>query len=197
MTEHDVALVEAIRTPIGCRNGGLSTMHSIDLLATAQRQLFTAVGCRSSGRGAGGGQLRHPSRYLVIETSRATPGWRRTPDRGRGQHHRRAVGLVATDHEHGVRLVRSGLVDIAVGCGVEVMNRVPMGSSVPREPDVGQPVNETYRNQHNWTTQFEGAERMARRWGLSRAMCDAFGKLSHDRAGAAWADGRFDSQIGW
>jgi acetyl-CoA C-acetyltransferase len=92
-------------------------------------------------------------------------------------------------------LVASGVVDVAVGCGVEVMSRVPMGSTIPKVPDVGKPVNTSYRKHHEFTSQFEGSERLAEQWGITRSHCDAFGKLSQDRAARAWAEGRFATQV--
>jgi acetyl-CoA C-acetyltransferase len=92
-------------------------------------------------------------------------------------------------------LVVAGVVDAAVACGVEVMSRVPMGSTVPKDPFVGKPVTRAYWKHYEYTSQFEGAERIADKWGITRAQADEFGKQSQDRAAAAWAEGRFDSQI--
>jgi acetyl-CoA C-acetyltransferase len=75
------------------------------------------------------------------------------------------------------------------------MSQIPMGSTIPKEPAVGVPVNKNYWQHFEWTSQFEGAERIAKKWKLTRADTDAFGKLSQDRAAAAWAAGAFDSQI--
>jgi len=92
-------------------------------------------------------------------------------------------------------LVASGMVECAVACGVEVMSRVPMGSTIPRDPDVGKPINRSYWEHYEFTSQFEGAERMARRWGITRGDCDDFGLLSQERAARAWAEDRFASQV--
>jgi acetyl-CoA C-acetyltransferase len=92
-------------------------------------------------------------------------------------------------------LIASGVVDSAMGCGVEAMSQVPMGSTVPKEPSVGKPVNKKYWEHFEFTSQFDGAERIAKQWGISRDDTDAFGKRSQDLAAAAWADNRFDSQI--
>ena len=81
-------------------------------------------------------------------------------------------------------MVASGVVDAAVACGVELMSRVPMGSTIPKDPNVGKPVNKNYWAHYEFTSQFEGAERIAETRGLTRADCDAFGKQSQDRAGA-------------
>jgi acetyl-CoA C-acetyltransferase len=82
-----------------------------------------------------------------------------------------------------------------VACGVELMSAVPMGSSVPKDPFVGKPINKHYWEHYENTSQFEGAERIAETFGVSREELDHFGKQSQDRAAAAWAEGRFDTQI--
>jgi acetyl-CoA C-acetyltransferase len=92
-------------------------------------------------------------------------------------------------------LIASGIVDTAVGCGVEVMSRVPMGSTTPRDPQVGKAINRRYWEHFEFTTQFEAAERLAEKWGISRRDCDEFAKLSQDRGAAAWEAERFASQI--
>jgi acetyl-CoA C-acetyltransferase len=92
-------------------------------------------------------------------------------------------------------LVASGVVDVAVACGVENMSRVPMGATVPKDPNVGKSINKNYWARYEYTSQFEASERIAERWNITRRAADEFGKLSQDRAAAAWADGRFDTQI--
>ena len=64
-------------------------------------------------------------------------------------------------------LVKSGIVDSAVSCGVELMTKVPMGATIPKDPKVGLPVNQRYWEHYEWTSQFEGAERIAAQWGIS------------------------------
>jgi acetyl-CoA C-acetyltransferase len=92
-------------------------------------------------------------------------------------------------------LVAGGLIDIAVACGVESMSQVPLGSASPAEPDYGQPRGGRYATVHEPTTQFEGAERIAETWELTREQLDEYGKRSQDLAAAAWEAGRFDGQI--
>ncbi|MDJ0787537.1 MAG: acetyl-CoA C-acyltransferase, partial [Myxococcota bacterium] len=92
-------------------------------------------------------------------------------------------------------LVKSGVVDAAVGCGVEVMSQVPMGATIPKEPRVGKPVTREYWKHFEFTSQFEGADRIAKQWGITREETDTIGKLSQDRAAAAWENGVFDAQI--
>jgi len=90
-------------------------------------------------------------------------------------------------------LVGSGVVDVALACGVEVMSRVPMGSSMGQ--GVGKAIPKSYFSRYQFTSQFQGAELIAQKWGISREQLDEFGKLSQDRAAQAWAEGRFDGQI--
>ena len=191
----DVVIVEAVRTPTGRRNGGLSTMHSIDLLGLVQSELLrrasldpTEVGQVVGGCvGQVGMQAMNVTRNAWLAQGLPIDVACSTVDAqcGSSQH---ATNLAYS-------LVASGTVDVAVACGIELMSRVPMGSTIPKDPDVGKPVNRNYWNHHEFTSQFEGAERIAERWGITRADCDAFGKLSQDRAATAWAEGRYDTQI--
>jgi acetyl-CoA C-acetyltransferase len=191
----EVVVVEAVRTPIGRRNGGLSSMHAIDLLGQAQAELFVRSGVDpvETGQVVAG---------CVGQVGMQTMNIGRTAWLGAGLP--LSVPATTVDSQCGssqqatslaYALVASGVVDVAVGCGVEVMSRVSMGAAVPRDPDVGKPVNRSYRRYYEYTSQFEGAERIADKWGITRNDCDVFGKESQDRAAEAWSNGRYDSQI--
>jgi acetyl-CoA C-acetyltransferase len=91
--------------------------------------------------------------------------------------------------------VQSGVVDVAVSCGVEVMSQVPMGSSLGRGLGVGKAVPKSYFEQYEFTSQFEGAERIADKWGITRDDTDGFGLQSQERAAQAWAEDRYGTQI--
>jgi acetyl-CoA C-acetyltransferase len=90
-------------------------------------------------------------------------------------------------------LVAAGVVDVALGCGVESMTRIPLGVAVSQGP--GRPLPKTYFNRYEYATQFEAAERIADKWGITRADCDAFGLASQQRAQQAWAEGRFEREV--
>ena len=92
-------------------------------------------------------------------------------------------------------LVGSGVVDVAIACGVELMSRVPIGSNSSKKLGLGVPIPKTYFGHYEFTSQFEGAERIADKWGVTRADTDAFGLASQQRAATAWAEGRFDGQV--
>ena len=191
----DVVIVEAVRSPVGRRNGGLSTMHSVDLLAAVQREVVERSGVdpREIGQVIGGcvGQVGMQTGN-VARTAWLTAGLpievaATTVDTQCGSS-QQATNLAYA-------LVASGVVDSAVACGIEMMSRVRMGSTIPKDPDSGKPVNKNYWKHHEYTSQFEGAERIADQWGLSREQCDVYAKQSQDRAAVAWAEGRYDTQV--
>ena len=191
----EVVIVEAVRTPLGKRNGGLSSMHAIDLLGGVQKALFDRSGVDPSvvGQVVGGcvGQVGMQSmnvtRSAWLTADLPLDAAATTVDSQCGSS-QQATSLAYS-------LVAAGVVDVAVGCGVEIMSRVPMGATTPKDPDVGRPINRGYWKSYEFTTQFEGAERIAKKWGITRADTDAFGKESQDRAAAAWGEGRFDGQV--
>jgi acetyl-CoA C-acetyltransferase len=195
VSEREVVIVEAVRTPIGKRNGGLSSMHSIDVLATAQRAVIDRSGIDPAevGQVVGGCvdqvgmQALNVTRTAWLNAGLPLEIAATTVDAQCGSS-QQATQLAYS-------MVAAGVVDVTVACGVEIMSRVPLGSNIPRDPDLGRPVNRHYRERYELTTQFEGAERIAEKWGISRADCDAFGKLSQDRAAQAWAEDRFGTQI--
>lgn len=194
-TARDVVIVEAVRSPIGKRNGSLSGFHAIDLLGSVLRQLLdrSVVDPAQVGQVVGGcvGQVGMQSMnvtrnaWLAAGLPMTVPSTTVDTQCGSSQQ---AVNLACS-------LIASGVVDVAVGCGVEVMSRVPMGSTTPRDPAVGKAINRHYWEHFEFTTQFEAAERLAEKWGIGRRDCDEFAKLSQDRAAAAWEGERFASQI--
>ncbi len=191
----DVVIVEAVRSPVGRRNGGLATMHSIDLLAAVQREVIERSGIDplEVGQVVGG---------CVGQVGMQTGNVTRTAWLNAGLPIEVAATTVDTQCGSSQQatnlayaLVAGGVVDSAVACGIEIMSKVRMGSTVPKDPDVGKPINKNYWKHHEFTSQFEGAERIADKWGITREQCDAFGLQSQDRAAAAWAEGRYDTQI--
>jgi acetyl-CoA C-acetyltransferase len=74
------------------------------------------------------------------------------------------------------------------------MSRIPIGSNSAKQLGLGIPIPKTYFGQYEMTSQFEGAERIADKWGITRDDTDRFGLSSQERAARAWAEGRFDGQ---
>ncbi len=189
----DIVICEAVRTPVGRRGGGLSTMHSADLLGVALKELIDRSGIDPAevGQLIGGcvSQVGQQS-FNVSRTAWLTAG---LPT---------SVAATTVDSQCGssqqatnfaTSLVGSGVVDVAVACGVEVMSRVPMGSSLGE--GVGKAIPKSYFEKYEWTSQFEGAERIAEKWGITREDADAFGLQSQQRAAAAWDEDRFGTQL--
>ena len=192
---NDVVIVEAVRAPVGRRNGGLSGVHSTDLLGAVQSALIERAGIdpREVGQVVGGCvsqvgmQSANVTRNAWLAAGLPLEAAASTVNAQCGSS-QQATNLA-------VAIVAAGVVDMAVGCGVESMSQVPMGSSVAKDGSTGKPITKKYWAHFENTTQFEGAERIAEKWGLTRDELDAFGKQSQDRAIAAWAEGRFDTQI--
>jgi len=191
----EVVIVEAVRSPLGRRNGGLSSCHSVDVLGTVQKELFERSGVdpKEVGQVIGGcvGQVGMQT-MNVTRNAWLTAGLplevaSTTVDTQCGSS-QQATNLAYS-------LVASGVVDCAVGCGVELMSRVPMGATIPKEPASGMPVNKNYWKNFEWTSQFDGAERIVKQWGITREDTDGFAKRSQDLGAQAWANGVFDSQI--
>jgi acetyl-CoA C-acetyltransferase len=191
----EVVIVEAVRSPIGRRNGGLATVHPADLLAGVLRELVgrsgidpaevgqVVTGCVSQV----GEQSFNIGRTAWLSAGLPLTTAATTVDTQCGSS-QQATNLATS-------LVGSGVVDMAVACGVELMSRVPIGANSSKKLGLGVPIPKTYFGQYEFTSQFEGAERIADKWGITRADTDAFGLASQQRAAAAWAEGRFDTQV--
>lgn len=191
----DVVIIDALRTPIGKRNGGLSTVHPADLLATVLRELVDRTGIDPArvGQVVGGcvSQVGEQS-FDIARTAWLTAGLPKsvaatTVDTQCGSS-QQATNLATA-------LVAAGVVDVAVACGVESMSRIPIGSNSSKKLGLGVPIPKSYFPQYEFTSQFEAAERIAERWGISRADCDELGLTSQQRAAAAWEEDRFGGQI--
>jgi acetyl-CoA C-acetyltransferase len=182
-------IVEAVRTPLGKRNGWMAGLKPMAVLAHALNaavgragidaaeveQVF--AGCVTQAGEQGG----HVGRQAWLYAGLPWQAGVTTIDAQCGSS-QQGVHLAASQ-------IAAGVVDVAIGCGVEVMSRAPLGSNVlPANP-----------RPDDWSldmpNQFEAAERIAVRRGITRADLDAFGARSQQLAAKAWADGRFDREI--
>ncbi|RSM47059.1 acetyl-CoA C-acyltransferase [Amycolatopsis balhimycina DSM 5908] len=189
----DAVIVEAVRTPVGKRGGGLSGVHPVDLSA----HVLTALAERSGLDpalvddvvwgcvGQAGEQTADIARTSVLAAGwpESVPGV--TVDRQCGSS-QQAVHFAAAG-------VVSGQYDVVVAGGVESMSRVPMGSSAMGQDPYGPRYLARYDGAY--PNQGIGAEMIARQWGLSRTRLDEFSLGSHEKAAAAQDEGRFDAQI--
>ena len=190
----NVVIVDAVRTPIGRRGGGLSSLHPAEVLARVQSALIERSGIDPAevGQVIGGcvSQVGEQS-FNVTRTAWLSAGLpletaATTIDTQCGSS-QQATNLASS-------LIGSGVVDVAVACGVELMSRIPIGSNSAKQLGLGIPIPKTYFGHYEMTSQFEGAERIAEKWGITRDDTDAFGFASQQRAAQAWAEGRFDGQ---
>ncbi len=195
MSEREVVIVDAVRSPIGKRNGELSTMHSINLLGDVQKAIFDRTGMDPAevGQVVGGcvGQVgmqtMNVARNAWLAAGLPLEVAATTVDAQCGSS-QQATNLAYS-------LVKSGVVDSALSCGVELMSQIKMGATIPDPDTTGVPVNQRYWEHYEWTSQFEGAERIADQWGITRQDADEFGLRSQELAAKAWAEDAFSTQI--
>ena len=193
LTDSDVVIVEAARSPLGRRNGGLSTMHPADLLAEVQRAVVERSGIDPAEVDqivAGCVTQTGEQTFNIARTAWLTAGY---PISVAGTTVDSQCGSSQQATNLGAALVRSGAVDVALTCGVESMSRVPLGTTVRQGP--GRPIPKSYFPQYEVTSQFEGAERIAEKWGITRDDCDHFGLASQEHAQRAWREGRFEREV--
>jgi acetyl-CoA acyltransferase len=188
----DAVIVDAVRTPTGKRNGGLSGVHSADLSAHVLRALVERTGidpavvddvvwgCVS--------QIGEQT-FDIARTAVLSAGW---PESVPGTTVDRQCGSSQQAVHFGAAGVISGQYDVAVAGGVEVMSRTPMGSTFTASP-LGADYVDRYGA--DFPNQGIGAEQIAESYGLSRAQLDEYALRSHERAAAARDEGRFDAQL--
>jgi len=191
----EVVIVEAVRTPVGRRNGALSTVHPADLLGTA----LTALVGRS---GIDPGVVEQVVGGCVSQVGEQSFNTTRTAWLSAGLPLETAATTVDTQcgssqqaTNLATSLVGAGVAEVAVACGVELMSRIPIGSNSSKKLGLGVPIPKAYFGQYEFTSQFEGAERIAEKWGISRDDTDAFGFRSQQLAAQAWQEGRFGAQV--
>jgi acetyl-CoA acetyltransferase family protein len=191
-------IVDAVRTPLGRRNGKLKDWHPVDLAAETLNALVertgidpglvddVVMGCVMQI----GEQAVNVARNAVLAA-----GW---PEDVPGTTIDRQCGSSQQAAHFAAQGVIAGAYDVVVASGVEVMTRVPMGSSMadgkfgyPFGPKVGV----RYADQGGLVPQGISAELIADQWGISRDDMDAFGVRSQTYAARATAEGRFDREI--
>jgi acetyl-CoA acyltransferase len=188
----DAVIVDAVRTPTGKRNGGLSGVHSADLSAHVLRAIVERTGidpavvddvvwgCVS--------QIGEQT-FDIARTAVLSAGW---PESVPGTTVDRQCGSSQQAVHFAAAGVISGQYDVAVAGGVEVMSRTPMGSTFTASP-LGADYVARYGS--DFPNQGEGAEQIADTYGLSRTQLDEYALRSHERAAAARDEGRFDAQL--
>jgi acetyl-CoA acyltransferase len=191
-------IVEAVRTPLGKRNGKLKDWHPVDLAAETLKALVdrsgidpaivddVVMGCVMQV----GEQGVNIARNAVLAA-----GW---PEHVPGTTVDRQCGSSQQAAHFAAQGVIAGAYDVVVAAGVEVMTRVPMGASMA-DGKFGYPfgprVGARYADQGGLVPQGISAELIADKWGISREDMDAFGAQSQQRAATATKEGRFEREI--
>src|SRR5258706_4237692 len=188
---HEVFIVEAARSPIGRRKGGLSGLHPADLLGAVQKACVerTKIAPGGIGQVIGGcvsqvgEEAFNPARPAWLSQGLPLEVPATTIDSQCGSS-QQATTLAAG-------LIGAGIEDLVLACGVEIMTRIPLGSNMAG----GSPLPPSYRSHFAFASQFQGAEMIAKEFDISRGDTDRFGLQSQLKAIAAWEHGRFAREV--
>jgi acetyl-CoA acyltransferase len=189
----DAVIVEAVRTPVGKRGGGLADVHPVDLSALVLTEIARRTGldpaevddviwgCVSQI----GDQSSNIGRFAALAA-----GW---PETIPGTTINRACGSSQQALDFAAYAVMSGAMDVVIAGGVESMSRVPLGAA----RTVGMPYGPTVLARYDDFSFNQGisAELIAQKWDLSRTVLDTFAVRSHALAAAAIDSGAFDAQL--
>jgi acetyl-CoA C-acetyltransferase len=184
-------IVEAVRTPIGKRNGWLSGFHAAELLATAQVEVVKRAGIEPS-------EVEQIVGGCVTQAGEQASNVTRTAWLSMGLPYETAATTIdcqcgsAQQANHFVaNLIGAGAIDVGIGCGVEAMSRVGLGANAMNGPGSSRPPDFPW----DMPDQFGAAERIAQKYGITRADVDALGLASQRKAAVAWEEGRFDREV--
>ncbi len=184
----DAFIIDAVRSPIGRKNGTLSTIRGDDLAAQVLNDLVrrhdldpaeiedVQMGCVTQI----GEQGWNVGRMAVLAAGWPVSVSATTVDRQCGSSMQTNFNAAAA--------VMAGQLDLVVSAGVEMMSRVPMGSN-------GGSLSEQVTAKHEIVMQGTSAELLADEWHLSRESLDAYSLESHRRAAAATDEGRFEREL--
>jgi acetyl-CoA acyltransferase len=189
----DAYIVDAVRSPIGRRNGSLSGVRADELAAQVLNGLVNRLdvdpaevedvqmGCVTQV----GEQALNVGRVSLL-----VAGW---PETVAASTVDRQCGSSLQAAFNGAAAIAAGQLDVVVAAGVESMSRVPMGSNLG--PEGWGSINEKIGDRWPIVPQGISAEVIAEEWGLSREQLDEYSFESHRRALAAIDEGRFEGEI--
>jgi len=187
-------IVEAVRTPIGKRNGWLAGMKAPEILRAAQLAVIDRAGidaglvdeviggCVTQAGEQGSNVTRNAwlgSDRLGFTTACTTVDAQ--------------CGSAQQANHIAAALIAAGGADITIGCGVEAMSRVPLGANVINGP--GHYKSDDYPYEDPPNGQFGAAERIADKRGITREDLDEWGFHSQRKAKVAWDEARFEREI--
>ncbi|GIU92776.1 MAG: acetyl-CoA acyltransferase [Acidimicrobiia bacterium] len=191
----NAVIVDAVRTPIGKRNGKFKDIHAVDLASIPLKALVdrngldpalvddVIMGCVSQT----GEQGLNIARNAALAAGFPEDVVGVTVDRQCGSSQQAA--------HFAAQGVMAGAYDVVIAAGVESMTRVPMGVTAEQGPGIPFGPKMLERYSHGLVPQGISAEMIAKKWGISREELDAIGLESHRRAARATEEGRFAAQI--
>jgi len=190
---NDAVIIDAVRTPLGRRNGKLAGWHPVDLAAHTLRALVDRNDLDP-------GVVDDVVMGVVMQVGEQTLCTGRNaalaagfPDTVPGVSIDRQCGSSQQAIHFAAQGVMAGAYDVVIAAGVESMTRVPMGASLlAGQSPFGPKMHERYPG---LVPQGISAELIAEKWGLTREQLDAFASDSHRRAARATEEGRFEHQI--
>lgn len=189
----EAVIVEAVRAPVGKRNGGLSGVHPAELSAQVLNGLAQRAGIDPEiiDDVIWGCVMQAGEQALdIARTAVLAAGW---PETIPGVTVDRQCGSSQQSVHFAAAGVVAGHYDAVIAGGVESMSRTPMGASLASG---GNPYPASFKSRYERTpNQGIGAEMMATKWGLTRTQLDQFSLDSHEKAGAAQDSGAFADQI--
>ncbi|MGK2882165.1 MAG: thiolase family protein [Mycobacterium sp.] len=189
----EAVIVEAVRSPVGKRNGGLSGVHPAELSAQVLNGLVERAGIDPGivDDVIWGCVMQAGEQALdIARTALLTAGW---PETVPGVTVDRQCGSSQQSVHFAAAGVVAGHYDVAVAGGVESMSRTPMGAALANG---GNPFPDRFMTRYGTHPhQGKGAEMIAEQWGFDRTALDQFSLGSHEKAAAAQDSGAFDDQI--
>ena len=187
----DVFIVGAARSPIGKRGKGLAGLMPADLLGKVQRGALERAGIDPGNVGQiiGGcvSQINQQS-FNIARIAWLSQGF---PEHVAATTVDSQCGSSQQATSLGAAMVGSGMEEVVMACGVEMMSVIPLGSNMAG----GAPMGESYFEHYEPTSQFQGAAMIAEEFQITRQDTDAFGLASQEKAIAAWDAGHFDREI--
>src|SRR5438093_6757857 len=185
-------IIEAVRTPIGKRQGRMAGLPPAEILAAVQTEVIKRAGIEP-------GEVEQIVGGCVTQAGEQAANVARNTWLSTGLPY--TVAPTTIDSQCGssqqanhmvAGLIAAGAIDVGIACGVEAMSRVGLGANVFNGPGL------PYTADWPWdqaSSQFEAAERIGRNRGTTREEVDAFGLASQQKAARAWAEGRFEREV--
>ena len=187
-------IVEAVRTPIGKRGGHLAGVIAPNLLAVTQQEVLNRVGIEAK-------EIDQIVGGCVTQAGQQASNVARNAWLSTGEDYSPAATTIDCQCGSGAQanafaqgLIATGGAQIAIGCGVEQMSQVPLGTAARGGGGY-------YKDAETWpwddppNGQFGAAQRIAELRGITRRELDEAGVASQEKAATAWAEGRFDREV--